>query len=744
MKSTTDPTPPTPTSIRIGLVVLDPFCRTLCRDEQRLHIEPKIFNVLWLMVHSPNQQVSREQLIQGIWQQRVVSDSVIHRVFSQLRKQFAILDDSQDYIQTIAKVGYRLVAKIEPIVPSTENNHRSTLSHDPADRGDDEPEDAALATVGRAGHADDSTRTSDGKAPLFRPFWQYPAILLGLAFFSAAGYWLMTSANGSAETASASFVQQFPLTSHQGSETHISTDRSGQVQLYLQQSQSNQAVLWRHQAGQHQQLLPALEGLRFAMLSPDGTQAVLVTQTELPSETCQVLLATLNSTPIGLKTLLTCASDGHFRMQWRADSRGFYFRQRVDKTQPYSTFYMDLISGQPQQISLPAAYVTNGDIAAAPSPDHRQLAIAHYKTVTQTELQFWRVPSYQSQYSHQVDLAVRQLHWLDPDHLLLVTDKNVYRYNIPTQTHQLVLAEKNYINSLAVSESRWFVGLSEQNTDILRVTLPQSCEAGERQAAIAAAIPVVQSSKMDLLPRISPDGHSLAFLSDRMGVFSMWLKPLAADGQDLKLSEAALPSLPAEQHFLRFSWAPDSEQIVYSQSDALYVQRIDHSMPELLLPASAKAYSANWAADGHSVIFGSTQSGDWQLWQYQPANQQLKQLTTDGGYNGYLIGNRLIFSKFNQPGLYQKMLDSAKEELLLVDFSVTNWLNWQIVGDQLYYFKAGFGVMRYHLVTGRQECVFPEGSGFVDQYSVQGSYLYFVNAHQVQGDIYWLAPPIRD
>ncbi len=730
-----------PTTIRIGLVVLDPFSRTLCRDEQRLHIEPKIFNVLWLMVHSPNQQVSREQLIQGVWQQRVVSDSVIHRVFSQLRKQFAILDDSQDYIQTIAKVGYRLVAKVEPMVPATETDKLSTLQNDAAELVSADSEVASPALAPTAEYAEASAMTAAGNRSVLRRYWQYPAILLGSAVLSAAGYWLMSNTFRSVEPAPAPFVQQFPLTSHQGSETHVSTDRNGQVQLYLQHNQSNQAVLWRHQAGQHQQLLPELAGLRFAMLSPDGTQAVLVTQTEPPTETCQVHLATLNTTPIGLKTLLTCPTDSYFRMQWRADSRGFYFRQRVNKTQPYSTFYMDLISGQPQQISLPVAYVTNGDIAAAPSPDHRQLAIAHYKTVTQTELQFWRVPSYQRQYSHQVDLAVRQLHWLDPDHLLLVTDKNVYSYHIPTQTHQLVLAEKNYINSLAVSDSRWFVGVSEQNTDILRVTLPQSCEAGERQAAIAAATPVVQSSKMDLLPRISPDGRSLAFLSDRLGPFSMWLKPLAADGEDLMVSEAALPSLPAVQHFLRFSWAPDSRQIVYSQGEALYIQRIGHSVPELVLPASAKAHSANWAADGRSVIFGSTQSGDWQLWQYQPANQQLRQLTTDGGYSGYLIGNRLIFSKFNQPGLYQKMLDSDKEDLLLVDFSVTNWLNWQIVDDHLYYFKAGFGVMRYHLSSGRQECVFPEGSGFVDQYSVQGSHLYFVNAHQVQGDIYWLTPP---
>jgi DNA-binding winged helix-turn-helix (wHTH) protein len=131
MKSITDPMQSPPTTIRIGLVVLDPYSRTLCRDEQRLHIEPKIFNVLWLMVHSPNQQVSREQLIQGVWQQRVVSDSVIHRVFSQLRKQFALLDDSQDYIQTIAKVGYGWLLRLSRLSRQhrvTSVAHRSVTS----------------------------------------------------------------------------------------------------------------------------------------------------------------------------------------------------------------------------------------------------------------------------------------------------------------------------------------------------------------------------------------------------------------------------------------------------------------------------------------------------------------------------------------------------------------------------------------------------------------------------------------
>ena len=102
----------------------------------------------------------------------------------------------------------------------------------------------------------------------------------------------------------------------------------------------------------------------------------------------------------------------------------------------------------------------------------------------------------------------------------------------------------------------------------------------------------------------------------------------------------------------------------------------------------------------------------------------------------------MYYSKFNQPGLYRKTLGQSDEQLLIADFNVTNWLNWQIVDDQLYYYQAGLGVMRYHLSRGTQDCVFPDGPGFIHQYSVQGSALYFVHAQPVQGDIYWLAPPL--
>ncbi len=730
------------TCFRIGLIELDPLSRTLSRGEIQLRIEPKIFDVLWLMLHSPNQQVSREQLIEGIWQQRVVSDSVIHRVFSQLRKQFAVLDDSQDYIQTIAKVGYRLVVDVVHCPPAPDV---TTLVQAPSPSTVVPSPTAAPASP----HSTLDTAQDNPLRP--RPWarlhglvvrrsrtWQ---LVSGALLASVASYQLVSRTVDSPTTMQPPFVQQFPLTSHAGSETHVSSDKTGQVQLYLQHDQHNQAMLWRHHNGHYQPLLPHLTGLQFAMQSPDGTLAVLVQHSPSPQGQCTVWLASLNTSPIGLRSLWNCPTDSNFRMQWRADSRGFYFRQRVDKTKPYSTFYMDVSASQPQQISLPASHVTNGDIAVAPSSDHRQLVIAHYKTATQTELQFWTIPAYQRQTSHLIDLAVLQVLWQDQEHLLLVADKQVYRYHIPSRRYQAILAEKNYINSLAISDTRWFVGVSEQNSDILQARLPQSCDVNNRQAAFQSATAVVQSSRQDVLPRISPDGKSLAFLSDRQGEMALWLKSLTADTAYPESTETALPPFPAGQHFLRMQWSPDSQRLVYSQADALYLQTVGQPAAELVLSASAKAHSANWSDDGKRIIFGSSQSGDWQLWQYQLGSQQVQQLTTQGGYNGYVRGDQLFFSKFNQPGLYQKTLGLEDERLLVADFSVTNWLNWQLQGDAVYYFKAGTGVMRYQLSDGSIACVFPEVKGLIHQYSVQGSTLYFTHAQPVQGDIYWLTPP---
>ncbi|CAI8153456.1 MAG: Transcriptional activator CadC [Pseudidiomarina mangrovi] len=84
-----------------------------CSDNVRL--EPKVCAVLQLLVAAAGQVVSKEQLIEAVWEGRFTSDDSITRTLSRLRA--ALGDDAKvpRYIETVPKRGYRLVATVQHV-----------------------------------------------------------------------------------------------------------------------------------------------------------------------------------------------------------------------------------------------------------------------------------------------------------------------------------------------------------------------------------------------------------------------------------------------------------------------------------------------------------------------------------------------------------------------------------------------------------------------------------------------------
>lgn len=83
--------------------------RGLLRDgETEEHLEPKMVDVLVLLAAHSGQVVSKEQLIESVWDGRAQSDEPLTRCISGLRK--VLRDDSRNptFIETIPRRGYRL------------------------------------------------------------------------------------------------------------------------------------------------------------------------------------------------------------------------------------------------------------------------------------------------------------------------------------------------------------------------------------------------------------------------------------------------------------------------------------------------------------------------------------------------------------------------------------------------------------------------------------------------------------
>ena len=74
-----------------------------------VQLEPKMMDVLVYLARTPGDVVSRETLIDAVWPDLFISESVLTRAIAGLRR--ALGDDARRprYIETIAKRGYRLI-----------------------------------------------------------------------------------------------------------------------------------------------------------------------------------------------------------------------------------------------------------------------------------------------------------------------------------------------------------------------------------------------------------------------------------------------------------------------------------------------------------------------------------------------------------------------------------------------------------------------------------------------------------
>lgn len=99
-------------SFSVGDWTVAPELNSLERDGQTVHVEPKIMQVLVTLAEHPGEVVSKEQIFHRVWPETFVSDEVLTRSVSELRKVFEDNPREPTYIQTIPKGGYRLLAPV--------------------------------------------------------------------------------------------------------------------------------------------------------------------------------------------------------------------------------------------------------------------------------------------------------------------------------------------------------------------------------------------------------------------------------------------------------------------------------------------------------------------------------------------------------------------------------------------------------------------------------------------------------
>src|SRR6516162_5126632 len=108
-------------NVRFGPFELDLRRGELRKEGRRIRLQEQPFRILQLLLESPGEVVSREEIRNRLWPDETVVE-FDHSINAAVRRLRDVLRDSADnprYVKTLARRGYRFIGEIErPDLPT--------------------------------------------------------------------------------------------------------------------------------------------------------------------------------------------------------------------------------------------------------------------------------------------------------------------------------------------------------------------------------------------------------------------------------------------------------------------------------------------------------------------------------------------------------------------------------------------------------------------------------------------------
>ena len=124
---------------------------TLIKAGKVLMVEPKAFRVLLFLLHNPQRLISKQELLNTVWGDAIVTDGSLTRCVWLLRRLLEDDINEPRYIATVATVGYRLVCMVE-VSEDASGNLEAAGKPAGFDEMEHVDKDAAKGVVGGASH----------------------------------------------------------------------------------------------------------------------------------------------------------------------------------------------------------------------------------------------------------------------------------------------------------------------------------------------------------------------------------------------------------------------------------------------------------------------------------------------------------------------------------------------------------------------------------------------------------------
>jgi len=103
------------TAYEFGPFRVLPSERRLLRDGKPVRLAPKVFDTLLFLVENPGRLIEKDEFLNRLWPDTFVEEVTLAHSISELRKNLSNGKSAAQYIETVAKRGYRFTAKVKVI-----------------------------------------------------------------------------------------------------------------------------------------------------------------------------------------------------------------------------------------------------------------------------------------------------------------------------------------------------------------------------------------------------------------------------------------------------------------------------------------------------------------------------------------------------------------------------------------------------------------------------------------------------
>lgn len=97
---------------QVGEIEIDPSRRTVKRNGQEYHLQLQTFQVLLYLIEHRQRFVTKDELIENVWQVSAVTDNALVQCIVEIRKALGDAPRSPRFVKTLPKLGYHFIAEV--------------------------------------------------------------------------------------------------------------------------------------------------------------------------------------------------------------------------------------------------------------------------------------------------------------------------------------------------------------------------------------------------------------------------------------------------------------------------------------------------------------------------------------------------------------------------------------------------------------------------------------------------------